>query len=126
MKVTKKLASILSVAAIATAMAVPTASAAVKGSLTFEHGANSSQNVTFAKTTSTQTENSMNFTGTLIITAGEIQPGTYLVSSPIHYNVASYRYNVGVGASKGSSSFNYYVDGTLQHMSTAPWNFDFR
>jgi Tfp pilus assembly protein FimT len=126
MKVTKKLASILSVAAIATAMAVPTASAAAKGSLTFTHGEKSSQKITFARTTSTTLENSMDFTGWVRITAGEAPAGTYLLSSSPAYNLSEYERNFYAGESKGSSSFNYYVNGTLKHTSTAPWNFDFR
>lgn len=126
MKATKKLASLLSVAAIATAMVVPTASAAVKGSLTFQHGVNESQKKTFGRIISTETENSMDITGSIQITAGEKTPGLYVINSSPEYNVPGLEVGAYVGKSKGWSSFNYYVDGTLQHTSTAPWYFDFR
>lgn len=126
MKATKKLASLLSVAAIATAMVVPTASAAVKGKLTFTHGVRPADKVTFARTTSTAVEKSMDFTGLVKITAGEAPAGTYVLSSAPYYNTSGYQRDFYAGKSKGSSSFNYYVDGSLKHTSTAPWNFDFR
>lgn len=126
MKATKKLASLLSVAAIAATLAVPTASAAVKGSLTYGHGANSTEKYTHGYIKSTELENSMDMTGWVKITAGETTAGTYTVQSDPDYNTNFYAVIVQVGKSKGSSSFNYYVDGSKRHTSTAPWNFDFR
>lgn len=122
--IVKKATPALAIVAIAVSMAIP-ASAAIKGSLPFYHGVKPADKVTYAQTVSTEVENSMGFSGTIVITGGEMARGTYTLSYWDTPNVKSLTYNVGVGKSKGNSSFNYYVDGVHKHTSTAPWDFDF-
>ena len=122
----KTLTSVLAVASIATAMVAPAANAAIKGKVTYYHGVVSSQKQTYGKISSTKNENSMKLNGTIKITAGALSSGTYYVGSGTSNNCAYKDLYVTVGKSKGNSSFDYYVDGSKRHTSTAPWNFDFR
>ena len=122
----KTLTSVLAVASIATAMIAPAANAAIKGKVTYHHGVISSQKTTYGSIDSTKYENSMGIDGWIKATAGEWPKGTTYLPYLSDTNCNILVYAIQVGKTKGSSSFNYYVDGSYRHTSTAPWNFDFR
>ena len=121
----RKIIAMVMAGAMMISLLVVTASAS-NGNLTFTHGVKSASRITFASTSSTKTETSMSFGGTIVITAGESATGTYVVASTLKNSTNNHEFNVHVGKSKGTSVFYYYVAGTLRHTSTAPWNFDFR
>ena len=119
----KKIVSISVICMMAIALCLPV-SAAVKGSLSFTHGVRPAQKQTYGGIKSTVNENSMRITGTIKVTAPSkasfaADTGTQKISKALEDQV-------GVGKTKGTSSFVYYVDGTKKHTSTAPWQFDFR
>lgn len=100
--------------------------AAVNGSLTFYHGINQSLKTTYGSTVSTAVENSMDFVGYVYYETGQYAGQTKTYNIPAANNVQFYSLDLAVGSVKGSSLFDYYVDGSWQHTSTDWWDFDFR
>jgi len=98
--------------------------AKVWGSLTFTHGVRPAQTRTYGGIKSTAFENSMRVTGTIKVTAPK--SASYYPDTKTQPSVRQLESQIGVGKTKGTSSFVYYVDGTKKHTSTSPWNFDFR
>lgn len=119
----KKAVPVFVILVMAVMLLMPTASAAVKGNLTFYHGVKPELQYTYARTTSTAYENSMDFVGLLNFTYPYNQ--TWSVWSGYQYNTKDFTFDVDVSGSRGNSSFDYYVDDIYQHSSTAPWPFDF-
>ena len=100
--------------------------AAVKGDLTFTHGVDPSQKITYAITSSTQVESNMFFNGCVIHMSGPYNGQTFCSSKSPTYNVSYDRYDLTPGSIKGASFFDYGVDSYIVHSSTAWFNFDFR
>ena len=119
----KKRASVFIMCLMAVALCIPV-NAAIKGNLTFTHGIRSAQTQTYGGIKSTVNENSMRITGTVTVTAPK--KASFLPDTGTQKICKALECQVGVGKTKGSSSFVYYVDGTKKHTSTAPWQFDFR
>jgi len=123
----RKIIAIVAVAAVLLTCAFAlTASAAVKGNLTFYHGVVPTAKTTNGVTLSTATENNMYFMGYVKYDTGTYAGQTKTYPSPVATNVAGAEWPIYVGATKGSSLFDYYVDSAKRHTSTAWWNFDFR
>ncbi len=98
---------------------------AAEGSLRFVHGNIPSEYSVMGKTTSTKMEYSMKIEGNVYNQKGQFGSGFW------YYFENTGRYSsyleclYFVGWSSGTSFFKYYVDGRLEHQSTArfPYNF---
>jgi hypothetical protein len=123
-KILKKAVPFLAIVAIAAMMfALP--AMASNGNLVFYHGVDPGKTTTFGGTSSTAIENSIGHSAKIIITGGQMQLGTHNFPTTTNYLSSGWTLEINVLKSRGSSEFGYYVDGTLRHTSTAPWNFDF-
>lgn len=121
----KKVLIVMTVMVIVTLFVAPV-NAAVNGNLLFYHGVNNFWKYTFGKITSTATENSMSIDGHIYFESGPNSGSSaYYQGIPVS-NTKSITKNIYPGSVKGSSFFQYYVDGSMQHYSTAWWSFDFR
>lgn len=122
----KRTAVLLLLSLLISLMIPCSASAAVNGSLTFSHGADSDMQETFGREWSTAVENSLKVSGTVYYYSGEFAGSYRYYSSPTVYNLTGTGLSIWVKNTSGKSSFNYYVDGALQHSSIDWWYFDFR
>ncbi|MEA4889734.1 MAG: hypothetical protein VB070_09765 [Clostridiaceae bacterium] len=121
----KRVSIVMTVITIVAFLVIPV-SAAVNGNLTFWHGANYTYKYTYGSTESTAEENNMYFYGYINYQTGPNIGNTVRYQSPFYTNTSYRMFRVYPGSVKGSSLFEYYVDGNLRHTSTAWWNFDFR